>query len=61
MKINKHMYITAIVVVVCIAAVAFLGLNLGPVQIKGAQDIRFGIDIRGGCLLYTSPSPRDCS
>lgn len=55
LKVNKHMYIIAIVIVLCFAAIAFLGVNVGPVQIKGAQDIRFGIDIRGGVEAVYEP------
>lgn len=40
-------FIVTLVILVMTYLCAF-GLNIGSFQIKGAQDIRFGIDIRGG-------------
>lgn len=48
MRINKYMYIFIVLIIAIIAIVAFNGINAGFIQIKGMQDIRFGIDIRGG-------------
>ena len=30
-----------------------------PVRIRDVAEVRFGHAVRYGCLLYTSPSPRD--
>lgn len=48
MRTNKNMYILILLLIVCIALVAYFGVNAGPVQIKGIHNMRFGIDIRGG-------------
>lgn len=48
MRTNKYMYIFVLLLIVCVAFVAYFGVNAGAFQIKGINDIRFGIDIRGG-------------
>jgi protein-export SecD/SecF family membrane protein len=48
LRTNKNIYIVALLLIVCVALVAFFGISAGPIQIKGIQDMRFGIDIRGG-------------
>jgi len=59
MRTNKHAYILVMFLIICIALVAFFGVNAGPVQIKGMQDIRFGIDIRGGVEAIFEPANLD--
>ena len=63
---NKRKGLLTIIVI--IAAIAFCGyttlVGLGAAHKGSAQNIRLGLDLAGGvsiCLLYTSPSPRDCS
>lgn len=48
MRTGKNIYLVILLLIICVALVAFFGINAGPIQIKGIQDIRFGIDIRGG-------------
>nr|WP_312576877.1 protein translocase subunit SecD [Sedimentibacter sp.] len=48
MRTNKYIYIFVLLLIVCVALVAYFGINAGPIQIKGISDMRFGIDIRGG-------------
>lgn len=48
MRTNKNMYIFVLLLIACIALVTYFGVNAGPVQIKGIQNMRYGIDIRGG-------------
>ena len=38
-----------------------LSFSLSNDSIPGLKDVVFTIDQVDGCLLYTSPSPRDCS
>lgn len=59
MRINKHMYIPAILLIAAIALTAVFGINAGPVQIRGMKDIRFGIDIRGGVEAIFEPANLD--
>lgn len=59
MRINKHMYILVILLIICISLVAVFGVNAGSVQIKGMKDIRFGIDIRGGVEAVFEPADLD--
>ena len=59
MRLNKHMYILAILLIICIALTAVFGISAGPVQIKGMSDIRFGIDIRGGVEAVFEPANLD--
>ena len=48
------------------AEAGYKGIELGPVGFMPEDPIRlsealdeFGLELIGGCLLYTSPSPRD--
>lgn len=59
MRLNKHMYILVILLIICISLVAVFGVNAGKVQIKGMKDIRFGIDIRGGVEAVFEPADLD--
>ena len=67
MSENRHrIWIVAVVVMGLIAAVFFL-VKRGPVEVDGGyQEImgtfaRIVVVANSTCLLYTSPSPRDCS
>jgi len=59
LRINKNMYIVVILLIIGIALIAFFGIHAGPIQIKGMQDIRFGIDIRGGVEAVYEPKDLD--
>ncbi len=59
MRTNKHAYILVIFLIICIALTAAFGISAGPIQIKGIQDIRFGIDIRGGVEAIFEPANLD--
>ncbi|MFA9423355.1 MAG: protein translocase subunit SecD [Sedimentibacter sp.] len=56
MRTNKHAYIFVILLIIGIALTAIFGISAGPIQIKGMQDIRFGIDIRGGVEAIFEPA-----
>lgn len=59
MRINKHMYLIVMLLIICVVLVAFFGIKAGPIQIKSIQDIRFGIDIRGGVEAIYEPKDLD--
>lgn len=48
MKNKKPVFFIVLLVAVVMAYLAAFGLQIGSFKIKGAPDIRFGIDIRGG-------------
>lgn len=56
MRTNKHMYILIILLIAGIVLTAVLGINAGPIQVRGMKDIRFGIDIRGGVEAVFEPA-----
>ena len=45
---RKGTFISVIIVILLISYVAFFGLNIGSMHLKGASEMRFGIDIKGG-------------
>ena len=47
--------IPTIIVVAYLVGMMLVGLIVGKLQIKDSKDYMLA------CLLYTSPSPRDCS
>lgn len=47
-NINKATFFLVIAVVLLLASIAVCGFKVGSLDLKGAQDMRFGIDIRGG-------------
>lgn len=59
MRVNKFMYVVVLLLIVGIAFTAFLGINSGPLQVKGMKEIRFGIDIRGGVEAVFEPTKLD--
>ncbi len=59
MRINKHMYIPIMLLIIGIALVATFGINAGPLKVKGMKDIRFGIDIKGGVEAIFEPANLD--
>ncbi|BCJ99327.1 protein translocase subunit SecD [Anaerocolumna chitinilytica] len=66
MKNKKPVFFIVLLVAVAMAYLAAFGLQIGSFKIKGAPDIRFGIDIRGGveaafqaANLDRKPTPRE--
>ncbi len=59
MRTNKNMYIFVAIFIVAITLISILGINAGPLQIKGVEDMRFGIDIRGGVEAVFEPENLD--
>ena len=47
-RINKATFFLVVAVLVLLISVVLCGFEMGSLQLKGASDIRFGIDIRGG-------------
>lgn len=47
-RINKATFFLVLAVLVLLISVAVCGFEMGSLKLKGASDIRFGIDIRGG-------------
>lgn len=59
MRINKYMYIPVMLFIICIAFVAVFGIHTGSINVRGMEDIRFGIDIRGGVEAVFEPANLD--
>jgi protein-export SecD/SecF family membrane protein len=53
------MYIFVAVFIVAITLISIFGINAGPLKIKGVEDMRFGIDIRGGVEAIFEPENLD--
>ncbi len=47
-NINKATFFLVIAVILLLASIVVCGFKVGNLDLKGAQDLRFGIDIRGG-------------
>jgi len=45
---RKGTFFAVVIVILLISYVAAMGVNIGDIHLKGAQEMRFGIDIRGG-------------
>lgn len=59
MRTNKHMYIIVMLLIAAIVLTSIFGINAGPLKVKGINDIRFGIDIRGGVEAVFEPAKLD--
>lgn len=59
MRAKKYTCVIIALIVAVIVSVAFFGLDFGPLKIKGADEIRFGIDIRGGVEAVYEPKDLD--
>src|SRR5690554_243036 len=59
MRINKYMYIPVMLFITCIAFVAVFGIQAGSINVRGMEEIRFGIDIRGGVEAVFEPANLD--
>ncbi|MDR0671921.1 MAG: protein translocase subunit SecD [Oscillospiraceae bacterium] len=52
---RKYLFPLVLVVTLLLTYVAFFGFELYPLDLKGASEMRFGIDIRGGVDVAFSP------
>ncbi len=59
MNIRKYVFVIIMLVIIAITFVAIFGLHIGTFNIKGAKEIRFGIDIRGGVEAIYEPKDLD--
>lgn len=59
MRTNKYIFIVIMLLIAGIALTAVFGINLGPIKVKGMNEIRFGIDIRGGVEAVFEPANLD--
>lgn len=59
MRTNKSMYIFVAIFIAAITLISIFGINAGPIQVKGVEDMRFGIDIRGGVEAVFEPENID--
>ena len=55
MKTNKNAFFIVVLITAAISYLAFFGLHLGNMNLKGAEEMRFGIDIRGGVEATYTP------
>ena len=55
MKVNKGIFFIVIAFIAALVLVAIFGLPLGDFELKGIQDMRYGIDIRGGVEAIFEP------
>ena len=53
---SKKMFFIVFLITAALLYVAFYGLHLGSVNLKGANEMRFGIDIRGGVEATYTPA-----
>jgi len=56
---RKGTFISVVLITILIAYVAIFGFKAGPINLKGASDMRFGIDIRGGIDAVFKPKDLD--
>lgn len=59
MNSRKYVFVIIMLVIIAITLVAIFGLHIGNFNIKGAKEIRFGIDIRGGVEAVYEPKDLD--
>ncbi|MEA4895209.1 MAG: protein translocase subunit SecD, partial [Oscillospiraceae bacterium] len=55
MKTNKNAFFIVFLITAALLYLAFFGLHIGSVNIKGADEMRYGIDIRGGVEATYTP------
>lgn len=60
-KGHKITFFVILLLIACITALSMFGLNTEKLHIKGAADIRFGIDIQGGVEAVFVPKDLDRS
>lgn len=59
MKASKNVFFIVVLVTAALLYLAFYGLQLGSFTLKGADSMRFGIDIRGGVEATYTPKDLD--
>ena len=59
MKTSKNVFFIVFLITAALFYVAFFGLHLGSLNLKGADEMRFGIDIRGGVEATYKPKNLD--
>ena len=59
MKASKNVFFIVVLVTAVLLYLAFFGLQLGSFTLKGADSMRFGIDIRGGVEATYAPKDLD--
>ncbi len=59
MKNKKPVFFIVLIVAIIMSYIAMFGVQIGSFKIKGAPDIRFGIDIRGGVEAAFQPANLD--
>ncbi len=55
MKANKNTFFIVVLITAALLYLAFFGLHLGSIEIKGSNEMRYGIDIRGGVAATYTP------
>lgn len=61
MKSNKNIFFFVVLITAALMYVAFFGLRVGSLDLKGASEMRYGIDIRGGVEATYTPKDLDRS
>ncbi len=56
---SKKVFFIVLLITCALLYVAFFGLHLGSINLKGADEMRFGIDIRGGVEATYTPKDLD--
>ena len=56
---KKGTFIAVVVITLLVAYVAFFGANIGNTHLKGASEMRFGVDIKGGIDATFVPKDLD--
>ena len=56
---SKKVFFIVLLITCALLYVAFFGLHLGSMNLKGADEMRFGIDIRGGVEATYTPKDLD--
>ncbi|MDR1131508.1 MAG: protein translocase subunit SecD [Oscillospiraceae bacterium] len=59
LKASKNVFFIAVLITAALLYVAFYGLHIGTLELKGADEMRFGIDIRGGAEATYTPKELD--
>lgn len=59
MKIRKYVCLLIMLLIILLTVTAIFGIHIGKFNIKGANEIRFGIDIRGGVEAVYEPKDLD--
>lgn len=59
MNIRKYVCVIIMLLIVAITLISVFGIHIGDFNIRGAKEIRFGIDIRGGVEAVYEPKDLD--